>query len=194
MEFLKEPLGDELYTQIVEKLKDSDIKLANLAGGEYVARRKLDEANEQLKTAQESLADRDSQLETLKGLDPEGMKTKIEQLQAENATAQAEATRKIDEYRADAAAHALSAGIKFTSELARKAFIGDLKSAGLKLDESGAFTGADDFVKKMREDNPDAFAKAPAGGGGFGDKNPPEQEPGSVREAFRDALYPNKEH
>lgn len=193
MDFLKGPLGDALYAQVEEALKDSDIKLANLAGGEYVAKRKLDEVSEQLKTMQTTLAERDTQLDTLKGLDPEGMKTKIEQLQADNIAAQAASDQKITEYRTDAAAHALSAGIKFTSELARKAFIGDLKTAGLKLDDAGAFVGADDFVKKMRTDNPDAFAKLPSGGAGFGDKNPAAQNAGTAREAIRNALYPNNE-
>lgn len=51
MEFLKAILGDELYKQFAEKLnayngdeanKDKQIKLANLAGGEYVGKGKYD--------------------------------------------------------------------------------------------------------------------------------------------------------
>jgi hypothetical protein len=51
MEFLKEILGEELYGQFAEKLnayngdeanKDKQIKLANLAGGEYVGKGKYD--------------------------------------------------------------------------------------------------------------------------------------------------------
>lgn len=51
MEFLKTILGDELYAQFSEKLnayngneenKDKQIKLANLAGGEYVGKGKYD--------------------------------------------------------------------------------------------------------------------------------------------------------
>lgn len=51
MEFLKAILGDELYGQFAEKLnayngneanKDKQIKLANLAGGEYVGKGKYD--------------------------------------------------------------------------------------------------------------------------------------------------------
>ena len=42
MEFLKEYLGDELYSQVEAKLKDNDkVKLANLASGEYVSKSKL---------------------------------------------------------------------------------------------------------------------------------------------------------
>ena len=42
MEFLKETLGDELYTQVSEKMKDSKIKLADLSGGAYVGKDKFD--------------------------------------------------------------------------------------------------------------------------------------------------------
>ena len=41
MEFLKEALGEDLYKQVEEKLKDNkDIKLANLASGDYVSKQK----------------------------------------------------------------------------------------------------------------------------------------------------------
>ena len=51
MDFLKGVLGDDLYTQVAEKInahngneanKDSQIKLANLGGGEYVGKAKYD--------------------------------------------------------------------------------------------------------------------------------------------------------
>lgn len=57
MEFLKEILGDDLYSQVKEKIdahngeeanKDSLIKLANLTSGEYVGKGKYDALNEQL--------------------------------------------------------------------------------------------------------------------------------------------------
>ena len=42
MEFLKPILGDALYAQLADKLKDrADVKLANLAGGAYVAKEKF---------------------------------------------------------------------------------------------------------------------------------------------------------
>ena len=44
MEFLKEFLGDDLYTQVEAKLKGNDkVKLANLASGEYVSKSKYDD-------------------------------------------------------------------------------------------------------------------------------------------------------
>lgn len=57
MEFLKAILGDELYNQFVEKVnayngdeanKDKQVKLANLAAGEYVGKGKYDALQTQL--------------------------------------------------------------------------------------------------------------------------------------------------
>lgn len=57
MEFLKEILGDALYTQVEQAMnayngneanKDKQVKLANLAGGEYVGKGKYDALQAQL--------------------------------------------------------------------------------------------------------------------------------------------------
>ena len=58
MDFLKELLGDELYSQIESKInehngneanKDKQIKLGNLGTGEYVGKGKYEALNEMLK-------------------------------------------------------------------------------------------------------------------------------------------------
>ncbi len=70
MEFLKELLGEELYNQVAEKVnahngnednKDKQIKLANLATGEYVGKGKYDALNE-------LLTGKNTELETANGL------------------------------------------------------------------------------------------------------------------------------
>lgn len=50
MEFLKELLGEELYSQVAKKLEGNDkVKLANLASGEYVSKDKYQAAELQAK-------------------------------------------------------------------------------------------------------------------------------------------------
>ena len=56
MDFLKQIFGEEALTfsQFEEKIKNSDnIELVNAAGGAYVPKSELDEANEKLKTAED---------------------------------------------------------------------------------------------------------------------------------------------
>lgn len=75
MEFLKQVLGEDLYTQIKgkvdewnadEKNKDKNIKLANLAGGEYVAKGKFDSLGEQLTGKQSEIDAANKLIEELK--------------------------------------------------------------------------------------------------------------------------------
>ena len=84
MEMLKALFGGEALTfdQFAEKVNQSaDVKLGNLAGGQYVDKNKYDDVSRQLETANASLAD----------YDPE-WKSKLEQ-------AQADGEKKLNDYK-----------------------------------------------------------------------------------------------
>ena len=84
MEMLKAIFNGEALTfdQFAEKINQSaDVKLGNLAGGQYVDKNKYDDISRQLETANASLAD----------YDPE-WKSKLEQ-------AQAEGDKKLNDYK-----------------------------------------------------------------------------------------------
>lgn len=86
MEMLKALFGGEALTfdQFSEKVNQSaDVKLGNLAGGQYVDKNKYDDVSRQLETANASLAD----------YDPE-WKSKLEQ-------AQADGEKKLNDYKFD---------------------------------------------------------------------------------------------
>ena len=66
MEFLKEYLGEELYSQVAKKLKDNDkVKLANLAEGQYVAKGKFEAMEAKVTALTNDLAGRDTDLADL---------------------------------------------------------------------------------------------------------------------------------
>lgn len=84
MDFLKEVFGEEALTfeQLAEKLKDNkDIKLGNLAGGEYVAKKKHDDALEELATAKNTITGLKETVAKFDGVDVEALKTKATQLE-----------------------------------------------------------------------------------------------------------------
>lgn len=85
----------------------------------------------------------------LEGYDPE-WKTKADQ-------AQEEADRKIANIQRGYVLKEYSAGLKFTSESAKKAFLNDLEAANLPLQDE-KILGFEDFVNKYRESDPNAFA------------------------------------
>ena len=98
--------------------------------------------------AREQLADANKKLE---GYDPE-WKTKATQ-------AQQQAERQIAELKASHAAASAAAGIKFSSESAKKAFLADLTAKKLTLQDDGTLLGFDDFVKSYKQADPGAFAQ-----------------------------------
>ena len=123
--------------------------------------------------AREQLADANKKLE---GYDPE-WKTKATQ-------AQQQAEQQIAELKASHAAASAAAGIKFSSESAKKAFLADLTAKKLTLQDDGTLLGFDDFVKSYKQSDPGAFAQE----GGYpavkdgGDPN--KTQTGSTREQF----------
>ena len=94
MDFLKEYLGEELYDQVSEKLKDNDkVKLANLAEGKYVSKDKFLAAENSANDLQTEIAERDTALADLKKSIEDGdtdatkVKADLEALQTKHAEA-----------------------------------------------------------------------------------------------------------
>lgn len=84
MEFLKEVFGEEALTfeQLSEKLKDNkDIKLGNLAGGEYVSKKKYDDISTELETAKTTITGLKDTVAKFDGVDVEALKTKASELE-----------------------------------------------------------------------------------------------------------------
>lgn len=88
MEFLKELFTEPLSFEAFEKAVNAKgFKLADLSSGNYVAKDKFDKANNDLKTAQDSVKTITEELQGLKDKNAtaEDWKAKFEQLQADNA-------------------------------------------------------------------------------------------------------------
>lgn len=94
---------------------------------------------------QQRLNDANTKLE---GYDPE-WKSKA-------AQAQTDANNKIQALEREYALKEQAAGLKFSSESAKKAFLADLAAKELPIQE-GKVLGFDDYVKKYKESDPGAF-------------------------------------
>ena len=123
--------------------------------------------------ARTQLADANKKLE---GYDPE-WKTKATQ-------AQQQAEQQIAELKASHAAASAAAGIKFSSESAKKAFLADLTAKKLTLQDDGTLLGFDDYVASYKKSDPGAFAKE-QGYPAVKDGGDPAKAPtGSTRDQF----------
>lgn len=199
MEFLKEILGD-LYDQVVEKInahngneanKDKQIKVGNLASGEYVGKGKYDALNELLKG-------KETELNTANGLIAELKKgTKgNEELQGKITSYEsqvAELQQKLVETK-------LTAAIK-VALLSEKAVDVDyltfklnekLKEKGetLELDENENIKGWDDLISNAKTKLPTQFEAAKGNGKIIEENKLPKSEdrktePTSLAEALQ---------
>lgn len=124
-------------------------------------------------TARTSLGEANKKLE---GYDPDW--------QQKAAKAQEQADQQINDLKAKYAASSAVAGIKFSSESAKKAFLADLTEKKLPLQDDGTLLGFDDFVKSYKQADPGAFNSA----GGYPnvkDGGDPNKTPtGSTRDQF----------
>jgi hypothetical protein len=98
MEFLKGIISDELYTQLSEALKDKkDVKLGNLAGGEYVGKGKFDAQTTENGGLKTQLKDANKQIEDFKGMDVEGIKKAADDWKIKAEKAESDAQKQISE-------------------------------------------------------------------------------------------------
>lgn len=150
MDFLKQYLGDELYAQLEEKLKGNDkVKLANLADGGYVAKKKYDD----LETAKNGLQDTITELQKVDGTALQGQ---IDQLTKDNTSLKL--GRKLDAALMDAKAVNITA-------------VGALLDMSkISLDDSGKLVGADEQIKELQQSQAWAFVQPSVPGAGG---NPP---------------------
>lgn len=169
MEFLKEILGEEKYNEFVQLInayngdeahKDSQIKIANLAGGEYVSKAKhdalqalLDGKTTELDTANTLIADLKK---SAKG--DESLQSKVTAYETQVADLQ----DKLKQTQLESAIKVALLGAKAT-DVDYMTF--KLKESGeLELDENGHVKGIDEKISGLKTAFPNQFEAAGKGG------------------------------
>lgn len=104
------------------------------------------------------------------------------------AEAGRKASEQVEALQRGYAAERVAAGLKFSSESAKRAFVSDLNAKNLPV-QDGRLLGADEFVKEWREADPAAFAP---------EKTPPSftvgghnRAPRQISQDLLDAKYGN---
>lgn len=182
MEFLKEILGEELYSQVEAKLKGNDkVKLANLASGEYVSKAKYDDKVSELTKANQTIITLQETAEKYKGVDVEGLKKQIKEEQTRYATDTAKLMDDIK--KRDAVDSWLDAHPTKHRQLIRSQFdfsklsIENEKVSGIDEIGNGLLESYKDLF--IVEDHDDKGGQGGAGGMGHGG-NPQEKDPGKM--------------
>jgi hypothetical protein len=172
---LKELLGEELHTQVMEKLGDKH-KLAIVSDGTWFPKDKFNEVNEAKKQLETDLKDRDTQLADLKKSagDNEELKKQIDQLQKDNKKAAENYDAKIKDVTVTSAIEKAltSAKAKFPDLL-----IGRIDKSKIELLQDGTVKGLEDQIKPLKENYKDLFGEEKIVGGDPGKGGNPDPEP-----------------
>jgi len=130
-----------------DAIKAAEASQEELKG--FIPKARFDEVNTEKKTLETSLAERNTQLETLKNStgDVEAMKKQITDLQADNKTKDEAHVAEIKQLKIDAAVSAALTASKAKNEKAVKALL-DLEKA--ELADDGTIKGLADQIKKLQ--------------------------------------------
>lgn len=172
MEFLKKLFdgADGLtYDALAEKVKAAGMKIVDLSGGGYVGKDKFDaktgELNRTIQDLQGQITQRDADLSSLNERLTAAQTDAGKLKEAQDALTAAQARYEADKtaWEQDTAKRAYesavrlaSAGLKFSSAAARRAFEADAIAKALPM-EGDKLLGLDDYVKSYRETDPGAF-------------------------------------
>lgn len=174
MEFLKSLFekaenGTMNFEQLQSACKDANIKLANLANGEYVAKQKYDDdissKTETIKTLEGTIKSRDSDIKTIrKELEEAGdnkeklttLSTNLSDLQTKYKDDIAAYKSKLEKQSYEYAVKDFANSKKFTSKAAKRDFVNSMMAKELKMDND-TILGAEDFVNAYSAENADAF-------------------------------------
>ena len=170
MEFLKEILGEELYSQVAEKInahngdeanKDKQIKIGNLGTGEYVSKGKYDSLNDLIKGKETELTSANELIAQLKKAtkDDEGLQKKIGEYDVQVAQLQAQ----LQETKLKSAIKVALLSEKVTDvDYLTFKLNESLKEKGenLELDENDNIKGWDDKLSGLKTQFPTFFESA----------------------------------
>ncbi len=148
---LKELLGEELYNQVVEKAGDN--KLAIVSDGNWFPKDKFDAKNQEVKSLQDQVKERDNQLNALKDVNPEELKQEIAELQKANKTKDTEHAAELKDLQLTSAIKLALNGQVHDDEIAS----GLIDKEKLVISDDGKIVGLDEQVTTLKESKPFLF-------------------------------------
>lgn len=183
MDFLKEILGEELYSQFETAVntynqnpenKDKQVKLADLGSGEYVGKGKYAALETEITNLKEQIKTNEGTIETLKQStkDNETLQQTIQTHETSIRTLKTTYEEKIKEMRVEAAIQAKLTGVKHPELL-----VGKFDKSKLSVSEDGQVFGIDEQLVVIKETYKDLFVPPVTGREPYNkDSNPSGQK------------------
>lgn len=128
-----------------------DIQVVDLKAGGYVTKSKLDAKITELAGVQQQLTDANTQIQSFKDQDVEGVKKKVSEWETKyNADTQALKDQMAEQARKHAEEMFLS-GYKFSSVAAKNGILAELQGKKFQIDDHGTILGAKEFMQSLME-------------------------------------------
>lgn len=148
LDFLRQPLGDDLFSQVEAKLKDNkDVNIADLTSGEYVSKAKYDDA---VKEKDEKIEELNKTIEKYDGADIEGLKKQVKEWE--------------DKYNTDLQQTKLDDAIKLAvtqaGPIEAKALMPYLDTSIVKFDKDGNLVGLSEQLEKAKKEHSFLFPQS----------------------------------
>lgn len=163
---LREALGEELFSQVEAKLneingaadrKDNPVKFIDLSEGNYVGKENYTRLQTEANGYKTQLADANKEIKSYKDMDIDGIKAKAAEWEQKYNADTASLNKQLDDQKKSFAAERYLDGQKIKSPLAKKSILRDFLSQDMKFRDDGTFEGAEEYMKKVREQYPDDF-------------------------------------
>lgn len=149
MEWLKEFLGDDLYSQVEAKLKGNDkVKIANLASGEYVSKAKH---NDDIKAKDAKIKELTDTVQKFDGVDIGKLQQDVKDWKKKYQ----------DDLAAEKKESAIKLAVATTKPRNEKALMALLDTDIVKLNDDGTVTGLKEQLEQIKKDNDFLFEKEP---------------------------------
>ena len=165
MDFLKEILGEDLYSQTKEKVdsynqehKDKPLKLVNLSEGAYVSKEKFDSKETELKNLNEQLTNANNEIKSYKDMDIDSIKKSASDWEGKyNKLLEEQENAKNEEIRSQRT-NDFFKDIKFSCESAKAGVMAKFKEKDFKYDEkAGKYQGANEWLEEIKKNDAGAF-------------------------------------
>lgn len=151
-------LTDEQKTSIESKLTPDVISTVE-------AEKKVGKVQKELDATKEKLTSTEEALKEFDGVDADGLKKKIADLEEANKKKDEEYKAEIEKRDYSEAIEKLTKDIQFSSKSAKKQFIAELMENPLQV-RDGAVLGFEDYLKTVKENDPDSFVDESKGSAG----------------------------
>ncbi|MBS6195475.1 MAG: phage scaffolding protein [Clostridiales bacterium] len=166
---LRELLGEELFSQVDAKIQEHNsgepdklkhVRYADLSEGNYVSKEKYTSLQTEANGYKTQLGEANTTIQSYKDMDMDidGIRQSAKDWETKYTTDMQALQQTLENERMMHAAEQFLSGQKIKSPLSRKAILQDFMAQKLEF-KDGKFTGADEYMKRVREQYPDEFEK-----------------------------------